>query len=271
MNPTGKVTIPKNALEHDFLNRQPANYKSAFADLWAWANDRPRTIEVGTGRALKLARGQLAYAQTTLAKLWRWSVEKVKAFLIELQNEGLITFDCSNTTTIITVLDYTIYNADSTPEPATKTATESGTETGIEPGTASATKSAQKLEVGSKKGEARDPQFDEIAVPGLGEYIASCSVRGIPEAIARKDHAWRSEQPSRRWPTAHWQTAVTSLFERWRDSGAPGGNFGKKNGAANLEKTGSRERGEILQALSLARAQKNAAEIEQLEKELRAA
>lgn len=162
--------MPKEALAHDFLNREPANRKSALRDLWEWANDRPRTITVN-GRAVNLKRGQLGYAQTTLAKFWRWSPEKIKTVLGEFQDEGFITFEATPTTTIITVLDYTVYNPDTTPEPRAEPAAEPATETGTEP----AAEPAQKLEVGRGKyegGRETAPQFAEI--PSNKEVAEFC-------------------------------------------------------------------------------------------------
>lgn len=81
---------------------------------------------------------------------------------------------------------------------------------------------------GNERGTPRHPDFPEIEVPGLGEFVAACELRGVPRAFAEAEHAWRSERPAERWPRgANWQTAVTSTFNRWRERGvAP-----QKNGA----------------------------------------
>lgn len=236
--------MPKELIDYEFLNQAAASPKDALIDLWFLANDRQRTAMIN-GRRVPLKRGQLAWAQGSLARRWRWSPEKVKRFLVEAQDERLITFEASKTVTIITVIDYTVYNADSATvtgtetatEPASETGTESGTETVLEP----ASEAEQKWEVGSGKLEGgrrpRDPevrgpnQFPEVEVPGLDEFVAACSVRGIPAWYAENEHAWRSERPAQRWPLgANWQTAVTSTALRWRAQGAPLLQ-GQKNGA----------------------------------------
>lgn len=147
---TGKVTIPKMMLDRDILTAEPANRKSALVDLHAWANDRERSVKIGGGD-VHLKRGQLAYSQQTLSKLWRWDKDKTHRVLTEFQNEGLITFDGSNRTTIITVVDYTIYNADTDAKPAAEPEAVTEAQPDAKP--------EQKLEVGSgsKKGEGAEP------------------------------------------------------------------------------------------------------------------
>lgn len=259
----GTITLPKTALAHDFINRHPANYKSAYADLWAWANDRQRTLAVGTGRAIKLDRGQLAYSQSTLAKLWRWSPEKVKAYLVELQNEGLITFDASNTTTIITVIDYAIHNRDTTPEPTAEPSTETDTETDTNSATNSATKAEQKGEVGRGRGKC-------ITIPDDREVAAFCSswpgdmARGIPAVIP--EGWWTSWLSFRlldlkKWPD-DWQRCMVLSYRSDFANRHPK-IFSKKTATGSTHGE-TRERGEILQQLAQARAEKNAASVSEL-------
>jgi len=272
----GKVTMPKRAFEHDFLNRQAANPRSAWHDLWLWANDRPRTIAVGAGksagRSISLARGQLAYSQTTLAKLWRWDFEKTHRFLVELQNEGLITFDATNTTTIITVLDYPIYNPDTTPQPSAEPSAEPNTEGTAEPNTEGMVEGIQKGEGGRRKGEgARARDLPEVEIPDLKECRAWAELSGIdPDYI---ESQWRTTAGNDAWQTRSgrlidWRNL---WLGRWLQDRA---RFSaKKNGAKNGENpatefTGKRERGEILQELAFARKSGAAERVAELEHEL---
>src|SRR5262245_39768649 len=111
----GTITIPKQLLESDFMNSRPDTELGAFLKLWLWANDRDRQILVN-GRKVNVKRGQLARAQSTLAEAWRYDIKKARQFLVNFQNEGLITFEPTQPVTVITVLDYTIYNADTAPD-----------------------------------------------------------------------------------------------------------------------------------------------------------
>lgn len=80
------------------------------------------------------------------------------------------------------------------------------------------------------------PQFDEIVVPGLEEFVSACELRGVPRWYAENEHAYRSERPADRWPVgANWQAAVTRTFTRWRADGSPkecgkNGSTGKNGG-----------------------------------------
>jgi hypothetical protein len=235
---SGCVTLPKDLLDADLLNREPANRKSACLDLWKWANDRPRTITVN-GRLVKLERGQLAYAQTTLAKFWRWSPEKVKAVLVGLQDEGLITFDSSTTTTIITLPDYTVYNPDTTPKP------------GPEPATDSATEPAQKKEVGRGKmegGRENAPNLPEIPTDeAVAKFCAAhldLSVgitKGIPATWWKGWLAARLES-GKPFPM-DWKRAIALRFgQDWADPTSPG--YAKAHGAGVGGKNGGGAAGE---------------------------
>jgi hypothetical protein len=268
----GVVTKPKEIAEYELLNQEPYCRRAAFDDLWVLANDRPATIKVN-GRDVVLKVGQLAWAIGSLARRWRWSDEKVRKFLVLLQDERLVTFETSRTTTTIEVMDYAVYNDRTGTKSVTESETDLGSETVTETVTDSVSKSEQKWEVGSGKGEmgrgnARTPvnthiqrkPFPEAEVPGEEEFKAACLMRGIPGWFAETEFAYRSERPADRWPLgANWMTAVTSSLARWRNQGAPvtppaSRQFGgaEKNGGAGSA-SGRRERGEVLQLLALAK------------------
>ncbi len=110
----GTFRMPKKALDADFLHDRPATLYQALVDLWRWANDRERAI-VLNGQRVELKRGQLARSQSSLAQSWNRDREWVKAALARFQSEGQITFRSTPLTTLITVLDYEVYNPDTAP------------------------------------------------------------------------------------------------------------------------------------------------------------
>lgn len=117
---------------------------------------------------------------------------------------------------------------------------------------------------------ASDPEdFPEIKVPGEKEFITACTNRGIPAWRAALEYAWRSERPAARWPTVNWMTAVTWLFEKWRSEGAP--QDPPRSRTASNKETSKRERGEILQALEVAKKSGAAEDVARLQEELNAA
>lgn len=184
---TGRVTLPKELVNQEFLLREPFCRRAAYLDLWFLANDRPRTARIN-GRDVPLKRGQLAHAQASLGSRWRWSDEKVRKFLTELQDEGLIIFQPSRTVTVIEVIDYTVYNPDS----ASETETEPGTESDTETVTDSGSETGQKGEVGrgnKEVGRGKGPAGGEFESPDESEVLKFCSAwpgdqsRGIPPVI----------------------------------------------------------------------------------------
>ncbi len=241
---TGKVTFPKLLFDREVLTCEPANRKSALVDLNAWANDRDRTIKVG-GADVKLKRGQLAYSQQTLAKLWRWDKDKVHRVLTEFQNEGLITFDSSNRTTIITILDYTIYNCDTAAQPEAETDAEPETKPEAETEGNPAAEPEQKLEVGRGKyeggGEAGEVP-DDGEVLGFAAGFAGEPATGTPGPIAAEfAAAWLARMLGRREFPPRWQRALVAEWRAAQRGGARPGNFAAsgQEGKSVLKKNGA--------------------------------
>lgn len=234
--------MPKRALDLDVFDGEPANRRSAYADLWRWANDRDRQFTV-RGQQLALRRGQLAYSMLTLAERWRWSREKVLAVLTEFQNLGLITFVASKLTTIITVLDYDIYNPCTAPAedeipPASsngshnETNNTSSNENHNGPDNKTNTEGGREKEEG-RRGNARasapDPTGEGRIIPTDAEVSAFCAsyqhgglgISGIPEAWWS---GWLAAQLSAARPFPHnWQRVLALQFHKdWLNANSPG-------------------------------------------------
>jgi len=238
----GKFTVPKGLLAADCFREERACRRGAFLDLWRLANDRPRTVII-KGKKVALKRGQLAYSQATLGEIWRWDRDKVHSVLVEWQNEGYITFDATNSTTIITVVDYTIYNPDSTPKTPPDTEAEVAPEVAPEP----AAEPAQKVEGGSKKmgrGEGDAPPAtgfqevppDEVVAGFCAGYrnLAKGITEGIPEGWWKD---WMANAiTTGRWPV-NWQRVIVLKFEADFVNHHPKavGTGQKKNGAGVAE------------------------------------
>jgi len=76
---------------------------------WMVANHEDREAR-WRGVPVPVKRGQLAHSTTGLAERWHWSRPKVRAFLDELREMCKITFKMDNVATVITVLDYEMFN-----------------------------------------------------------------------------------------------------------------------------------------------------------------
>lgn len=95
----------------------------AWVDLLMLANFKRGYIRI-RGNKITIERGQVGWSELRLSKRWQWSRTKVRAFLGELQNDERISIKRNTKTTIITILNYDIYQG---LDPAKKT-TESATE-----------------------------------------------------------------------------------------------------------------------------------------------
>jgi len=81
----------------------------AWIDLFGLAQHTDGFFRV-RGIKISVKRGQIGYSQVSLAKRWKWSRNKVRRFLKELEKEGDIVLKTKHQncdiTTIITILKY---------------------------------------------------------------------------------------------------------------------------------------------------------------------
>lgn len=232
----GAVTVPKDIFDHPLLNAEPHCRKGAFADLQTLANDADRTTMI-RGIPVPLRAGQLAWSQESLARRYGWSTEKFKRFLIDAQDARLLTYETTKLTTIITILDYEIYNVP-LPKNDADSGTNSGTETGSEPGTDSetnsGTKPGQNWEVGrgSRKEEggsapARDAEkvstdggLNFPSIQRALEYFKNAGSDYDAEEIRAAWHSLNATARDGHWfrgrtPVGDWRSALeTELATR---------------------------------------------------------
>jgi hypothetical protein len=254
---TGNVTFPKEMWDRDILGRDPANTKSALMDLWTWANDRQRTIKVN-GRDVVLQRGQLAYAQGTLAGFWHWSRPKVHKVLVELQDEGFITFQTSSTVTVITVLDYDIYNRDTAAELHPDVTTDFTPE--ITPDF------TQKYEGGRRKKEEKEEPGTKFPESVSDDLVMAFAVNWPGEPASGTpviEIAWVADflvriNGRREWPLDWRRFMVACWRKEWRA-------FGVAASRTGTEKNGAKKTGEVSESVAVIERRKVAGELESLE------
>lgn len=98
-------------LDHEMFGEDEPFCRRA---AWAWlienaAFDRTR-VRIA-GKTVELARGQLSYSLRFLAKTWSWGHERVRRFLAELRQRDMIETEGETGQTVITIRNYTIYQA----------------------------------------------------------------------------------------------------------------------------------------------------------------
>lgn len=249
----GTVTLPKGLLDADFLHDRPASPYEALVDLWRWANDRERRITLN-GQGLTLKRGQLARSQGKLAECWQRDRKWVASILSRFQENGLIMFRGTPQSTLITVLDYEVYNpctatvqeenqlgADSLSDNETDSVSDSQRDNLSGRQTDSETDTEEEEEEEVKEGEARaratPPRADEMPeVPGEDELALFCRAfvdlprgieGGIPEIWWRK---WYAHMLSSKKSFRKWREVVKQNFiADWLNPGSPGYRLARAN------------------------------------------
>lgn len=94
---------------------EPFTRGQAWIDLFGLAQHSKGYFRV-RGIKIEVERGQLAYSQVTLAKRWKWSRNKVRRYLKELEKDKDMKQQNNEVTTIITILKYNDWQANDTAE-----------------------------------------------------------------------------------------------------------------------------------------------------------
>ena len=90
----------------------------AWTDLLINACHKDNKIMI-KGQVIQLRVGQQARSELTLTKSWRWSRGKVRRFLKNLENDGMIVQEAGHLTSIITICNYKQYQAGGTTDGTT--------------------------------------------------------------------------------------------------------------------------------------------------------
>ena len=210
----GQVILVKRLRQHAVWNRDPFNYAQAWVDLLLLANDAPRNVTI-KGETISLKRGQLAWSQRSLEREWKRSGEWVKCFLNFCQDESMIRLEANKRKTVITILNYDVYNPIVTvTEPASEPVTEperkgeagNGKENGEGP---AELKNAVSIEAAVQWFANQQSGFDEKEVRAAWHELTAGAVDGN----------WVTGRPPR--PIADWRSALSS--ELWKHRQIYGG------------------------------------------------
>lgn len=214
----GTVVVDRQTAEDDLWLCEPFSRGQAWLDLTLLANDEPRTLMV-RGVAVRLEKGQVGRSVVNLADRWQWSREKTRAFLEDLRDRRKITYKMDNVATVITVLDYGVFNrekihdqtpeptADQTAEPSAEPTQNSGT---VEQGNqnmgtgeaAPAPKNAVSLETALARFAGLNSGYSEAEIKAAWHELTAGAVDGN----------WVTGRPLR--PVADWRSALES--ELWK-------------------------------------------------------
>lgn len=91
---------------------EPFSRTQAWIDLLILANHKEGYF-FKRGIKVTVSIGQVGYDMDSLAKRWQWSRGKVERFISHLENEGNIVRQKNNVTTLLSIVKYKEYQADS--------------------------------------------------------------------------------------------------------------------------------------------------------------
>lgn len=161
------------------ITENPLYFSEAFTRLQAWidlliiANHDESYIYV-RGNKVEIKRGQVGKAQDTLADRWKWSRGKVDRFLKELEKSGQIVRQKNSVMSLISIVNYEVYQCGSTTEStADKTTDDTPKDTTdgrqIIPQNGQQTDQQTDVNKNVKKNNILSPKVDNIPSPPKGE------------------------------------------------------------------------------------------------------
>ena len=104
----GFFNIDRELLESSAWLSEKFTKGQAWVDLIGLARWKDGTIVI-KGNYIEAKRGQLHHSQLSLSKRWKWSRNKVRKYLFELEKVQQIEQQKNNVTTCITIVNYDKY------------------------------------------------------------------------------------------------------------------------------------------------------------------
>lgn len=108
----GWIKLHRSVLDSELWIDEKFTRGQAWVDLLLLASHKETSFRK-RGIKVYLKRGQVGKSLDELSKRWKWSIGKVKRFLIELENEMQIIVDNNNVNQVITIINYSKYQGDS--------------------------------------------------------------------------------------------------------------------------------------------------------------
>lgn len=122
----GYIKLHRQITENEWYFSERFTRMAAWIDLLLLATHKERTVYI-RGNEISLKPGELCYAQTTLAKRWRWNFRTVRKFLNELEKREMIQYRKSSITTVVSIINWDRYQV-STTQSAMQSAMQSANE-----------------------------------------------------------------------------------------------------------------------------------------------
>lgn len=124
----GYILLYRQIIENEFWKEKPFTRGQAWVDLLMKANFKDAKTII-KGQVVTIKRGQVLRAESSLAEDWGWSRGKVRRFLKQLVDAGMITKNGTASGTAITIVKYAFFQ-DWRPADGTTDGTADGTADG---------------------------------------------------------------------------------------------------------------------------------------------
>lgn len=186
---TGWIKIYRQIEENPLYFSERFTKIQAWMDLILLVNYKPKTIFI-RGNAVELKRGETGRSIQTLAKRWKWNERTVKSYLNLLKKEGMIQYRTNHVTTVITILNYDLYQGN----------TEQNTEQ-------SAEQTQNRIQT-NKKGKKEKKDKKKFIPPSLQDVKDFFKLRGYTEESAIKAF--------NHYDLADWHDAKGHAVQNWK-------------------------------------------------------
>lgn len=163
----GWIKLYRKIAENPLYFAEPFTRMQAWIDMLIIANNEEGFIYV-RGNKVQIKRGQIGRNKDALAERWGWSRGKALRFLEELEKDGQIVQQKSRLITLISIVNYDIYQGDGTTERISNSIsdnTTNGTSDGITNGTSdNTTNERQKVQQTEQQTDANKNNKNNINI-----------------------------------------------------------------------------------------------------------
>lgn len=104
----GWVKLHREIMDHWIWQKDPIDFRAAWLELIMMVNHAPGKATAGSN-VIDVKPGQKWTSEVKLADHWHWNVKRVRRFLKMLQSDGMIFYETSSFGTMITVVNYGVY------------------------------------------------------------------------------------------------------------------------------------------------------------------
>lgn len=115
----GWIKLHRAIQEHWLWDDEPFTRGQAFIDLLLMVNHKDKKI-MFNGELIEVKKGSKITSLRQLSDRWKWSTNKVKKYLEQLQKDGMINYKCDNKKTLITIENYSVYQGQGNTEETQK-------------------------------------------------------------------------------------------------------------------------------------------------------